>query len=113
MTSRNRFGLAALAITLALGGCSSSTHHEPADDAPAEPAGPVEREATSVKITMTDVPAVVRSGFEKAYPGVTIKQVQRETYKSGTIHYEFDFTTPDGQQRDAEFDANGELLPEH
>jgi len=61
---------------------------------------------------MSDLPAKVREGFDRAYPGARVTKVEKETYKNGTVHYEFEFEQ-NGKKMDAELDPNGDVLPEH
>jgi hypothetical protein len=74
------------------------------------------KEAESSKeeeIPVNAVPAVVMEGFRKAYPNVTITEVERETYADGTVHYEFEFTDARSVKRDVEFNDQGEVLEDH
>lgn len=82
-----------VAVTLSLAGCKSGTTHE--DIAP---------EA---------LPAKVRAGFEKAHPGAKIKEVEKETYSDGLVHYEIEFVDKDGKKHEVEYNLDGEELPEH
>ena len=98
--------IVALAFILAITGCQHDRHgrgHEDHDHG----------DTKEQTISMNDVPAPVRSGFEKANPGAKVKKVERETYADGTIHYEFEFTTADGKEQEVEFDASGEQLDAH
>jgi hypothetical protein len=70
-------------------------------------------DATSATIALTDVPAGVRQGFDKDHPGVTIRKVEKETYKDGTVHYEFEFVDASGKEQDVEYNAEGEQLDKH
>ena len=65
------------------------------------------------EIAVTALPQAVRSGFDKAYPGATIKEVEKETYPDGTIHYEIEYVGADGKEKDVELDAEGEVLDAH
>jgi len=67
---------------------------------------------TETRIAMSDLPTKVREGFDRAYPGARVTKVEKETYKNGTVHYEFEFEQ-NGKKMDAELDTNGEVLPEH
>lgn len=59
------------------------------------------------------LPAKVRAGFDKAYPGARIKEAEKETYSDGVVHYEIEFVDKNGKSRDVEFNEDGEELPEH
>ena len=69
--------------------------------------------ATTAAIPVTEVPANVVAGFHKEYPGATIKSVEKETYKDGTIHYEFEFKDKDGKSHEVEFNTDGVALDKH
>lgn len=85
--------LLALTAGLALGGCASGERHE--------------------SVSYTALPAVVKGGFEREYPGATVQKVERETYKDGTVHYEIEFVTRDGKKMEQEFNADGDALEKH
>jgi hypothetical protein len=96
--------LAALFVSaaVALAGCESqNARHADRED------------ATETQIRIEDVPAPVRQAFEREYPGAKLSEVEKEVYRDGTVHYGFEFTTRDGKQMEAEFNAEGERLPEH
>lgn len=63
-------------------------------------------------IPYASVPEKVRTAFEKDYPGVTVKEVEKETYPDGTVHYEFEFKK-DGQEVEVEYNVDGEKLDPH
>ena len=65
------------------------------------------------KISETALPQGVRDGFTKAYPGATIREVEKETYANGTIHYEVKYRGADGKDREVELSADGEVLDAH
>jgi uncharacterized membrane protein YkoI len=65
------------------------------------------------EIAISALPANVKASFDKTYPGATIKEVEKETYADGTVHYEIEFTTKEGADSEVEIDAGGEVLPEH
>ncbi|HEY0009787.1 MAG TPA: hypothetical protein VGB55_13750 [Tepidisphaeraceae bacterium] len=69
--------------------------------------------AKSTDIAQKDVPAAVMKGFNGAYPGATISQVEKEVYPDGTVHYEFDFKTADGKKMEIELNDEGEVLEGH
>ena len=66
----------------------------------------------SVEIDPVQLPANFRVNFDKAYPGATITAVEKETYPDGTVHYELEFTTQHGVEKELEFSADGEELHE-
>ena len=69
--------------------------------------------STTEDIEVAKVPAVVMAGFQKAYPNAKITEVEQETYtKSNLVHYEFEFTTADGKEKEAEFNALGQEIQE-
>lgn len=59
------------------------------------------------------LPAEVKAGFDKAYPGATIQEVEKETYKDGTVHWEVKFTDKSGKTQEIELDSAGKVLGEH
>ena len=85
-------GLAVLAVAIA-GGCASGEKHE--------------------SVPMTAVPAAITAGVQKAFPGSTIREVEKETYPDGTVHWEVDLVTADGKKAEHEFDGSGQLLDKH
>lgn len=64
----------------------------------------------TVDIEPNQLPATFRVNFDKAYPGATITSVEKETYPDGTVHYELEFTTQHGVEKELEFSATGEEL---
>ena len=68
--------------------------------------------AKTVEIDPVQLPANFRVNFDKAYPGATITAVEKETYPDGTVHYELEFTTQHGVEKELEFSADGEELYE-
>ena len=89
-----------LLAAIAIGGCATHEKGEPAD-------------ARHEDIPLADTPAAVKDGFAKEFPGATIKEVEKETYADGTVHYEIEYTGKDGKEHDVEFNADGEKLDEH
>lgn len=65
------------------------------------------------KVKVGSAPAQVTAAFQKDHPSTMIKQVEKETYPNGTIHYEFTFIDASGKQQAVEYSAAGEQLPEH
>ena len=59
------------------------------------------------------VPAKVRDGFNREFPGAQIKNVEKETYEDGTVHYEFEYVDKSGKKGEVEFNTAGERLEEH
>jgi uncharacterized membrane protein YkoI len=70
-------------------------------------------EATEETITMDKVPANVRAAFDKEFPGARLKEVEKEVYRSGDVHYAFEFVNKDGVEMEVEYNTAGERLPEH
>ena len=85
--------LMGLAVLL-LGGCSQVKH----DD------------KTLVKISPSGAPASVTAAFQTDHPNVMIKQVQKETYKDGTVHYVYTFIDSSGKQQTVEYSKTGQAL---
>jgi hypothetical protein len=113
---RNLFITAALSCGLAaFGGCMHDRDHEDHHEG-VESRHHHEHEeaqvATEQRMPMSDLPAKVRDGFNRAYPNVRVTKVEKETYKNGTVHYEFEFEQ-NGKKMDAELDPDGDELPEH
>ena len=65
------------------------------------------------EIAESALPQAVRDGFAKAHPGAKIKEVEKETYPDGTIHYEVEYVGSDGKEKDVELNADGEVLEAH
>lgn len=80
----------AAAMMLLAAGCASDSKTEP--------------------VTVSQTPAAVRLSVEKAYPASTVKQVDKEVYKDGTIHYEVELVTQEGKSKELEVAADGEIL---
>ena len=97
--------MSALAAALMIGGCQSGNDKHGGNDSGDE--------AVEVRIAMTDVPATVREGFQREFPQARVDEVKKETYPSGTVHYEFEFADKDGKKMEVEFDEDGERLPDH
>lgn len=91
---------AALAVAAAATGCKSAGGHDDDDE---------KHEA----IAATALPQAVRDGFTKAYPGATIREVEKETYADGTVHYEIEYRGADGKDNEVELSAEGEVLDAH
>jgi YD repeat-containing protein len=70
-------------------------------------------ETKHVHMSAADLPKAVSDGFTRDHPGATIREVEKETYADGTVHYEVKYTTPDGKQEEVEYDAKGEELEKH
>jgi uncharacterized protein YcfL len=70
-------------------------------------------DTTEAKIAMSEVPAAVSAAFAKDHPGVTASEVTKETYKDGTVHYEFEWKDSAGKEHDVEYSAEGEQLDAH
>lgn len=64
-------------------------------------------------ISADKVPAVVMTGFQKEFSGVTIEKIKKETYADGTVHYEFEYKDKDGKEREVELNSDGEVLEDH
>lgn len=98
-----------LALGTTLIGCQNQ-HHAGSTTAPAKATNHVDKSESHV--ALADVPPAVRAGFDKAFSGAVVHQVKKETYYSGLVHWEFEFNH-NGKRQEAEFDEDGELLPEH
>lgn len=72
-----------------------------------------EKEGKEEVIDAGKVPAVVMSGFKKAYPAAKIEKIEKETYPDGTVHYEFEYKSADGKEHDVELNSEGEVLEDH
>lgn len=69
--------------------------------------------AHSAVIPSNEVPANVMAGFTKAFPDASIEKVEKETYRDGTIHYEFEYKTKDGKEHEVELNDEGAVLDKH
>jgi uncharacterized membrane protein YkoI len=85
----------AIAAMLAVGGCAK------------------DKGETEEPMALDSLPAAVKAGFDKDFPGATVRGVEKEQYPDGAIHYEIEFTTKDGKKMDQEFDATGHKLAKH
>lgn len=61
-------------------------------------------------LTLEQLPEAVRSALNIAFPGVTVLKVEMETEDNGSVEYEIEYLTADGQEGEAKFDAAGVLL---
>ncbi len=52
-------------------------------------------------------PANVMASFHEKYPGSTVRNVEKEVYKDGTVHWEIEYTDQNGKNRDVELDSAG------
>ena len=86
-----------LTAALVLGGCNASSKSKADQDG----------------IPIDQVPPAVQAAFDKAYPGAKIKEIERETYKDGTVHYEYSFTDAAGKAQEVELNEEGDVLDEH
>lgn len=87
------FAVIALLASALLVGCASGTKHQ--------------------DIAADALPAKVKAGFDKAHPGAKIVEAEKETYKSGVVHYEIKFTDKDGKKHEVELNESGEVLDKH
>jgi hypothetical protein len=96
--------------------CSSSQRHTPpqvaASDDTTHSDSREEGPETVTKVAMTDVPQAVQDSFKRARPDAKVTNIDKETYKNGAVHYDFDYVGADGRKSDIEFDAAG-ALAEH
>lgn len=99
----NRMFATALLSAAILVGCQS--HQSDKSD--------YDDDAKEVEITRDQVPAVVQASFDKAFPGVKIKEIKKETYADGTVHYEFEYLDKDGKEHEVELADDGEVLDDH
>jgi uncharacterized membrane protein YkoI len=104
MKTQAIWGLAAVLAMSAIG-CKSSGS---GDDG-----GDFDSQTRHEQISQSALPQAVRDGFAKAYPGATIKEVEKETYANGTVHYEIGYRGADGKDHDVELNADGEVLEGH
>ena len=89
----------ALALAMALGaGCAK---------------GGGAHEEKHEKISQSALPQAVQTGFNKAFPGASIKEVEKETYADGTVHYEIEYVGADGKEQGVELNADGDVLDDH
>jgi hypothetical protein len=64
------------------------------------------------KIDAASAPAAVMSAFKKDHPSAANPTLKKETYKDGTVHYEFEWTE-NGKKREVEYSSDGEQLEGH
>ena len=96
------------AVLLVAGGCQSNGSDRHDDDDDHGMGRP-----TEVMVQMSDVPANVRQAFERQFPSARVKEIEKETYPNGTVHWGFEFVNKDGKEMEVEFDADGERLDPH
>ena len=118
-----KYGLAfTFAAGLAIGGCAQDDKHDDHKHHRHDEAKEMRREGRAMETTTPrsttapaarQLPSNVRAGFDREFPGATIREVQKETYPDGTVHWEVEFTTKDGKEMEKEFDEAGKLLAEH
>lgn len=65
------------------------------------------------KAAAVQLPAPVKAGFDREFPGATVNEAEKETYADGTVHWEVKFTTKDGKKMEQEFDSAGKKLGKH
>lgn len=65
--------------------------------------------ATKSDLGANGAPANVTAAFHQKYPGATIEKVEKEVYKDGTVHYEFEYRDVNGKKQDVELDEAGNL----
>lgn len=63
--------------------------------------------------TISDLPPAVLTGFKSAYPDATVKEVEKETYPDGTIHWEVKYVDKAGKAQEVELDSTGKVLGAH
>jgi hypothetical protein len=87
----------ACALMVAVVGCK---HQNGAEDVSSEE-----------MISKTSAPPVVSHQFETDFPGASITKVEKETYKDGTVHYEYKFWQ-NGKKQEVEYNADGDRVEE-
>ena len=70
-------------------------------------------ETTESQMAPEEVPANVMAAFKKQFPDAKLILCEKELYKDGTVHYEFEFKIKDGEREEAEYNAEGVLLSKH
>ena len=70
-------------------------------------------DAKTETIQASQVPAKVMEAFKRDFPAATIGEIEKETYKDGTVHYEFEFKDKDGKEHEVEYNTDGEKLDDH
>lgn len=85
-----------LAAGLAAAGCKSSNGDAEGQEVKLDP------------VSMTDVPTLVRDAFKRDHPNAQVKEVEKETYPDGTVHYEFEYVE-NGKEGDVEYTAAGKV----
>src|SRR5437016_2000163 len=91
---------ASAVLALAVGGCSCfQKHHE-------------EGKTSEMVVPADSVPQPARDAFAREFPGATIKKVEKETYKNGDVHYEFNYSDKAGKSGEVEYDAGGKRMHE-
>jgi outer membrane lipoprotein-sorting protein len=89
--------MAALLTVMLIGGCAQLKHSD----------------TTEVKISPGSAPAAVTAAFQKDHPNAMITKVQKETYRDGTVHYEYTFIDSAGKEQKVEYSKTGQALPKH
>jgi hypothetical protein len=92
--------IAALILAAGLTAGCHHNHHEADED--------------EMKISQANTPPAVLASFEKAYPDATIKEVEKENYPNGDVHYEIVYTdSKTGKTHEIELDSTGKILEDH
>ena len=79
-----------LLAALVAAGCASDTKH--------------------TDLAFDNAPLSVRLGIEKAFPDAKVKEIDKEVYADGVVHYKVELMTKDGEKKDVQFAPDGELL---
>lgn len=79
-----------LLLAMVVAGCASDTKH--------------------TDLAFNDAPLSVRLGIEKAFPDAKVKEIEKEVYADGVVHYKVELVTKDGEKKDVQFAPDGELL---
>ena len=101
--------LTTIALSLAVGCAQTGQGGGAANKAANKP----DSAAKPIKVQAGSAPANVTAAFQKDHANTMIKKIEKETYADGTIHYEFTYIDASGKSQSAEYNADGEELPEH
>lgn len=101
--------VAAVLTSAVAAGCQQHHDHKDAKAAEAKHDEGTKHE----EISFDQLPAKVQAACLQKFPGATVKEVEKEIYADGQIHYEVELVDAAGKEQEVELDEDGEILPEH
>jgi hypothetical protein len=68
---------------------------------------------TEKVVTLDQVPDNVKAAYQRDFPNTPAIKIEKETYKDGTVQYEFKYMDKEGKKQEVEYNPAGEKLEEH